>query len=98
MKLEGIGKYPHVAVKLCSGKKATAVIQSRSRASPLSDTLVTSTTVNNTLAGEETEIGNDSDSAGSYGVETLVDFGEVAMGSVTKKRIEITSVSSVSLQ
>ena len=72
MKLEGIGKYPHVAVKLCSGKKATTV-------------------------GEETKGGKGGDLECSSGVETVADFGEVAVGNVTKKRIEITNVSPVSI-
>lgn len=99
MKLEGIGKYPHISVKLCSGKKATTVTQSiaRLRVNTLPETLVASSTVNNTLMSEETKVGKDSDSIWSSGVETVVDFGEVAVGHVTKKRIEITNVSPVSL-
>ena len=96
MKLEGIGKYPHISVKLCSGKKATIVTQSRPRVNTLSETPVASA-VNNTLTNEETKVGKDNDSVYSSGVETVVDFGEVAVGSVTKKRIEITNVSPVSL-
>ena len=97
MKLEGIGKYPHIAVKLCSGKRATTITQSRSRANTLSETPVM---INNTQTGEEAEAGKDSDYAAavcSSGGETVVDFGEVAVGSVTKKRIEIINVSPVSL-
>lgn len=100
MKLEGIGKYPHIAVKLCSGKRATTITQSRSRANTLPETQATSVMINNTQTGKEAEAGKDSDDAAavcSSGGETVVDFGEVAVGSVTKKRIEITNVSPVSL-
>ena len=99
MKLEGIGKYPHITMKLCSGIKATTITQSRSRANTLSETRATSVMINNTLTGEEAEAGKDSDDAAvcGSGGETVVDFGEVAVGSVTKKRIEITNVSPVSL-
>ena len=96
MKLEGIGKYPHITVKLCSGKKTTcAVTQSRQRVNTLSESPATST-INSALTSEEIEIGNDNDSISSSGVEAVVDFGEVSVGSVTKKRIEITNVSPVS--
>jgi DNA repair protein RadC len=98
MKLEGIGKYPHITVKLCSGKKATTTSQPKSRANTLSDTRAMSVMVNNTLTSEEAEVGKDSDAVvTSSGTETVVDFGEVAVGSVVKKRIEITNVSPVSL-
>ena len=100
MKLEGIGKYPHIVVKLCSGKRATTITQSRARANTLSETQATSVMINDTLTGEEAEVGKDNNDAGavwSSGGETVVDFGEVAVSSITKKRIEITNVSPVSL-
>ena len=99
MKLEGIGKYPYILVKLCSGKKTASVPKSRRRIETFSvcETPVTSSAENNASVREEIVERESEESGYSFGVaETLVDFGEVAVGNVVKKKIELTNVSPVS--
>lgn len=100
MKLEGIGKYPYIRVKLCSGRKTTSVPQSRRRTETLTvcETPVTSSPVHNTSVGEEMGEGKDDESGHSFEVvEVLVDFGEVTVGSVVKRKMELTNASPVSI-
>lgn len=94
MKLEGIGKYPHVTVKLCSGKKAT-LTQSKKGEGVVSDITAVSTLTNGLPICDETVAGGQ-DVCNSVN-ETVVDFGAVAVGSLAKKKIEITNVSPVSV-
>lgn len=93
MKVEGVGKYPHIAVKLYRGRKipptkSNTVMEAR---------VVNTGTLNSMSVHEEESTLTEHDSdQGISGNETVVHFGEVAVGSVMKKRIEITNVSPVS--
>lgn len=93
MKLEGIGKYPHITVKLCSGTKATST-QTKNRETVVSETVGVSTVTTDFSMHEETDFGRAGECR--LGNETVVDFGAVAVGSLVKKKIEITNVSPVS--
>ena len=101
MKLEGIGKYPHITVNLFNPmKKATS--SSKHGENTVSDTSTKSTLGTRLLNGSSINDGTDLIdrdliASGSGGDETLVDFGEVAVGRVIKKKIEITNVSPVRL-
>ena len=75
MRLEGIGKYPHVIVELSPGK-------GNARASPRSKKEV----------AEGTHEGRGSADSGEV---LVVNFGEVAVGTIAEKWIKITNVSPV---
>lgn len=94
MKLEGIGKYPHVTVKLCSGKKVTSPHSRQGTKVNTTPGTTAPSTLNTRFVCDE---GDGSGEGGcSSRNETVVNFGAVAVGSVVKKRIEITNVSPVS--
>ena len=95
MKVEGVGKYPHITVKLWQGKKISSKKETHSNTVTEAQPLNTCTTTNVTVQEEDsTRLGD-----GTCGCsnESVVDFGAVAVGSVLKKRIELTNVSPVSL-
>ena len=75
MRLEGIGKYPHVIVELSPGK-------GNARASPRSKKEV----------AEGTHKGRGSADSGRV---LVVNFGDVAVGTIAEKWIKITNVSPV---
>ena len=97
MKVEGVGKYPHIAVKLCRGRKIPPKGETKSN-TVMEARVVNTVTLNSMSVHEEESTLTEHDSdQGISGNESVVDFGEVAVGSVMKKRIEITNVSPVSL-
>ena len=104
MTLNGIGKFPHVTVKYCSGK--SKLVNKTSNSTQLStsggqrnESKVSSKAVKTLksdcgegVMGEECDMCEYDDGEG-----VIADFGNVAVGSVAKKWIEVTNVSSVSL-
>ncbi len=86
MKLEGIGKYPHVIVKLSTNNRV------KKSPDPMLD-------VNWGQDEEEMGVGSGNSSGGGGGGrrELVVDFCSVAIGSVAERWIEILNVSPVSV-
>lgn len=96
VRLEGVGRYPHVTVKLTTGTSKLPLTTTRKKGSKLKGS--SSRKADSEKVTPLTEVPAQSvESGGVRGVnDVMVDFGNVPVETVAEKWIEISNVSSVS--